>query len=499
MQSSKGLKNIKWGLIAQIVTIGLGIFIPRLVLVNLGSEANGLMSSVSSVLSYMSLLEAGVGLATIQALYTPIANQDRTYVNAIMAATNKFYLRTGRIYLLIVICLSVGYTAFVKTSISKISVFAVVILAGLSGVLNYFFQGKYKLLMAAEGKNYITTNITMIATVCTSIVKVIVLLLGGSVVILQSVYFIINLFQVCIYYQYIKRNYSWLDLSVTPDYEGIGQKNAVLVHQVSELLFNNTDIVVLTIFTSLKVVSVYSMYAMIFGMVKAVSTVFSDSYLYAVGQSYGDKAKFNKVFNAYEVYNMSITFAGFCVATILMPNFLKLYTRDVTDINYIDSKVLILFTAFYLLQNGRKASQTVINIAQHFEQTKWRAALESIINIGVSIVLTAKIGIYGVLLGTIAALLYRTNDVIIYASKLMHRSPWISYRRWLCNLGVFVCLYRLHMYFDIQIKSWPQMVSFGVIVSLIVFLIFLLIDSLLNRDVASYVYQVIKQGMKKKR
>lgn len=77
---------------------------------------------------------------------------------------------------------------------------------------------------------------------------------------------------------YIRRNYKWLDLKVLPDFDAISQKNAVLVHQITELIFNNTDVIILTIFTSLKTVSVYSMYAMIFGMVKSVTVTLSDSF-----------------------------------------------------------------------------------------------------------------------------------------------------------------------------------------------------------------------------
>ena len=80
MDKSRGLKNIVFGIAAQVITIILGIMIPRLVLVNLGSESNGLLSSVGNALIYMSLLEAGVGTATIQALYAPLGKDRKSVV-----------------------------------------------------------------------------------------------------------------------------------------------------------------------------------------------------------------------------------------------------------------------------------------------------------------------------------------------------------------------------------------------------------------------------------
>ena len=90
---------------------------------------------------------------------------------------------------------------------------------------------------------------------------------------------------------------------------------------------------------------------------------------------------------------------------------------------------------------ARRTSSQVINFAGHFQQTQWRSVLESAINLTVSIFLVSKIGIYGVLLGTIAALLYRTNDIIIYTNrKILNRSPWKTYRRWGVNMGLMIAL-----------------------------------------------------------
>ena len=489
---TRGMKNIFFGFGAQFATIAVGIVIPRLVLVNLGSEANGLLNSISSILTYMSLLEAGVGTASVQALYKPVGEEDHNSINRIMSATNYFYKRTGYIYLATVIVLAIGFTWVIDTSIPKYQVFLVVILAGLSGVMSYFFQGKFKLLLTAEGKNYITTNITTITTVGVSILKAIVLVAGANVVVVQSVYFLFNLVQMLFFMFYIKNNYSWLNLHVTPDFDAISQKNAVLVHQISSLIFSNTDVIILTIFTSLKEVSVYSMYAMIFGMIKSVAVTVSDSFVYALGQSFKDKNRFMRMFNAYEVYTLAFTFSLFCIGNILILPFLKLYTAGVSDVNYIDPYISWLFVIFYLLHNGRASSSNVINIAQEFEGTKWRSVLESVINLSVSIVLTIKFGIYGVLLGTIAALLYRTNDMIIYAARILKRSSLVTYKRWMSNFVLFMIVSIVTSYIDIDLSSYFNMCIYGVVLCCTIIPIFILVNSMLEPKTAKYTYNILK-------
>ena len=498
MDGKKGFKNIIWGIFAQVVTIGLGIFIPRLVLVNLGSEANGLLNSISSILSYMSLLEAGVGTSTLQALYTPLANSDKNSVNQIMAATDKFYKRTGTVYFLIVIALSVGYTGIVKTTLPKTAVFLVVILSGLSGVLSYFFQGKYKILLSAEGKSYVNTNITTLSTVGVSIVKAVILVAGGNVVLVQSVYFAFNLLQMLLILAYIHKHYPWLNLKVTPNFEAMAQRKAVLVHQISSLIFSNTDVIILTAFTSLKTVSVYSMYAMIFGMVKSVAVTISESFVYALGQSYNNKEKFTKMFNAYEIYNIAITFSLFCITGIIILPFLKVYTSGVGDVNYVDKYVAWLFVAYYLLHNGRASSGCVISIAQHFEQTKWRSVIESVINLTASLVLTYKFGIYGVVLGTIIALVYRANDMIIYAARILERSPLITYRRWVRNLVILIAMVFIASKIQVNLKSYIEIGFYGVVLSATIIPIFILVNSIMEPQSAKYAFNIIRNMVSNK-
>lgn len=492
MNSTKGAKNIFWGLMAQIITIGVGVLIPRLVLVNLGSESNGLMNSVSSVLTYLSLLEAGVGTATVQALFSPIAKTDRDSINRIMSATHYFYRRTGFVYLALVAVLTVGYTIFAVTELPKLYVFLVVFISGLSGVLSYFFQGKYRLLLSAEGKGYIVTNISTVTSVGVSLTKAIVLIAGGNVVAVQLVYFVYNLLQMLFFSFYMRKHYKWLDLSVEPDFKAIAQRNAVLIHQIANLIFYNTDTVILTVLTNLKVVSVYSMYAMIFGMVKSVTVSVSDGVIFAMGQAWHDRPRFNKMFSAYETYNTAMTFLLFTIAGILMIPFLRLYTSGVTDINYIDSKVSILFLVYYLMDNGRKPSSVVINIAQHFEKTKWHAILEAVINLTSSIFLTMQFGIYGVLMGTIIALLFRGNIMIIYASRLLNRSCLVTYKRWGLNILLSTFMLWGSKLIEISPDNYFKLIIYGIIITAVAMPVFLGVNSIANIEAAKYTWSVAK-------
>ena len=355
--------------------------------------------------------------------------------------------------------------------------------------------------MEAEGKSYILTNISTVSSIAFSIAKILLLVYGFGVIAIQGVFFFFAVLQMLFIVIYIKRLYKWIDYKkMNPDFEAISQSNYVLLHQITGMIFDNTDVLLLTVMLGLKTVSVYSMYATFYNIIKTAVNTISYSYSYALGQIFNtDKKLFAKLHDVYELYNMAITFALICILNIFILPFMTLYTDGVTDINYIDRYLPILFTTVYLLSNGRASSGLVIDFAQHFEQTKWRAILEATINIVVSIIGIYFFGIYGALLGTIVALLYRANDMILYASKLMRRSCWITYRRWGCNAILFVLITMLSNRFLPEMQSYVIMLGWAVVIGLIVFIVFITANSMLEPDTSLYVVRWIKNKYLKKR
>ena len=497
--AKKGVENILSGVCSQLVTLALGVIIPRLVLVNLGSEANGLLNSLNQVLAYVALLEAGVGMASQQALYGPVAKEDRRSVNRILAATNYYYKRTGTVYFLIILLLTFVFPYSIQTTLPRKTIMWAVFLSGMPSVVSYYFQGKYQILLRAEGKSYIQTNITTISYIATSVTKIILLLAGFDVVALQTMYLVFNLLQVAYIMIYIKRRYKWIDLRLEPDYTAIDQSKNVMVHQLSSFVFSNTDTLLLTWFCGLGTVSVYSMYTMLFSMVSTAINHFGGAN-FILGQTFHtDRKKYIQLNDVFELFNMTLTFSLYCIANIFILPFMRLYTIGVSDVDYIDISLPYLFIATYLLSNGRTSAALTISRAQHFRQTQWRSVLESVINIVVSMVCVYHLGIYGVLIGTIAALLYRTNDMIIYANKkILGRNPWITYRRWLLNLALFivVTIIAKWVFSFIALDSYITIILWAIVCCLVIIPIFFITVSLFEREVYRFAKELVMPYLK---
>lgn len=501
MKNSKKIKyNLILGILSELLTILLGILVPRFILTSYGSEVNGLLSSVTQMYSYIALLEAGIGVATVQALYVTIGQKNIRQTNAVLAATNKYYQRTGILYFLATVFGSLIYPLLVKSDIPVFTVILVIFLNGIGNVISYFFQGKYFLLLQAEGKNYIKTSLNMCTNVLKNIAKIVLMSLQCDVIFVQMISMIISIIQMAYMHFYIKKNYAWIDLKVTPDYKSISQSKNVLVHQISGLIYNNTDAITLSIFCGLKAVSIYSMYTMLFGMISTALSTFSSSFIFLLGQTFhSDKQKFIKLYDVYEVYYMTLVFALYSVANFFILPFITLYTAGVNDINYVDPILPLMFISTYLLSCGRSAANQAINFAGHFKKTQNRAILEAAINIVVSVLAVQYIGIYGAILGTAIALLYRTNDIILYASRyVLDRSPWITYRRWIINLFIFCILLAVNNVVKIQLNSYLKIFLACVPYTLLTLFVFFITISLFERDSAKFLFNLIQEKLKSK-
>ena len=92
MRSKKAIYNIITNLILQLVVIVYGFVIPKIIIQSFGSSVNGLVSSITQFLAYITLLESGVGPVVKAALYKPLAKKDNKEIANILNASEKFFL-----------------------------------------------------------------------------------------------------------------------------------------------------------------------------------------------------------------------------------------------------------------------------------------------------------------------------------------------------------------------------------------------------------------------
>jgi O-antigen/teichoic acid export membrane protein len=449
----------------QVVYITLGFLLPRLYLENFGSEVNGVLSAIKQIFTYLILLEAGTGLATVQALYKPVAEGRFKESSAILAATKNYYIKTGFIYSAIVLVIAVIYSFVIPTNVDSWVVFSIVVLTGVPSLFSYFIVLKYRILMEVDGRKYVITNSETAVQLISSIGKILVLVFTDSLILIQVVYCAIAVFQMLYLYIYAKRRYKWINLKEKPDYKAVSQKKSVLVHQLSSMVFNNTDIILVSAMCDFKVASVYTVYNMFFTQVQSFITSLTSSFTFALGQMFHtDRKKFDKIFSMYETFYILCSFVIFTLMAVFLLPIIQIYTDGIDDAEYTNAALLLLFVLMRILSNGRIPVNQVMEFAGKFKDTRSHAIIEMVINIGVSVVAIMKWGVCGAIVGTIAALLFRGTVTIHFVNKkLLERGQMKTYKLWIINSVIFALIMAIFFVDSFNGLSFGSLVLKGII------------------------------------
>lgn len=493
-------KNLLLGIGGQLLAMILGVLVPKFVLTNYGSEINGLISSVTNIYACIALIEAGIAATSCQALYKALSKDDRNGVNSVMAATNGFYRRTGVLYSALIVLFSLLYPLLVKSEIDFLTVFLVILFNGLGNVVNYFFHGKYLFLLKADGKNYVRSGIEIFTNAAKHVSKIVLISLGFDVVAVQFAAMLVSFLQMIYIASYVKKHYSWLDLSVKPDYDSISQSKHVLVHEINYLITTNVDTVLLTVFSTLRQVSVYSLYNLLYSLVVRVVHSVQEAIEFKVAYAFHtDREKFSKLFKTYEIYFITFSFALCTAVTYFALPFIALYTKGIDDVDYLPKFLPLAFAMVTLVTVGKYPSLSIVHVANRFKETQTSAIIESALNIVLSIALIHFYGLYGVLIGTIISALYRSVYLIEFINKkVIFRSSFSTYKCWLLNFAVFFVIYWLSGKLVLNIDSYIKIVLYGIPYTICVFVLYFAVCAVSEPKCFAFVITKIKQLVQKK-
>ena len=415
----------------QAVTMLTGFIIPKLILDAFGSDVNGLVSSLSQFLSYIALVEGGITGVITAKLYKPLTDGDTEKLSAILASAKRFYLRIGYIFIAYAVILAVVYPLAFKTGFSFIYVASLTLILSIYYVIQYMMSLTYKTLLTADKKIFVVSLTQTGIKLIEIILAVIAIKIYPDIHLLKFLTGAVFIIQPILYSRYIKKHYS-IDKKATPDNTSIrGRWNGFAINTAA-FIHNSTDIVILTIFTNLATVSVYSVYALVTGGIKNVINSLVSSLNPTLGHAYARKdfTDLKQKIDLYEYIIFMLVFFVFSVAGLLITPFVMMYTAGLDDADYYQplfGVLIILAEALYLLKFPHL---NLAYSADKFKEISKPAFIEAGLNIVISLALVSFLGIIGVAIGTIVAMAYRLIFHVYYTSKIVPRwRQWFFYRK----------------------------------------------------------------------
>ena len=429
MRGKKTLINTILSLSEELVAIVCGFILPRLILIFFGSKYNGLTTSITQFLACAVLLRAGIGGATRAALYKPIADNNIDELNGIVRATDIFMKKIGIILGCAIIMFAAIYPFFVRDEFEWMFTFSLFIIIGASTFAESFFGITYLIVLQADQRLWVSSVIKIICYIGNTILSVLLMYSGCSLHLVKFGSAVIYvLYPICLN-MYVVKHYK-IDKMIEPNNKAIAQRWDAFWQQVAVFVMNNTDVIVLTIFTNMLEVSVYSVYNLVATGLKRLVTAFSNGLEAAFGNmiARNELQSLKENVSLVEIIMYSISTIAYTVAALLIFDFVTLYTKGITDVNYQRPAFAYLLLIAQFFNGIRLPYQLVVQAAGHYKQTKKGAIIEPIINLMLSIILVLKMGLVGVAIGTLAATIFRTLQYSIYMSKnIVHRNQQITF------------------------------------------------------------------------
>ena len=151
MRKKKALINTVFSILLEIVTVISGFILPRLFIGTFGSEVNGLVSSISSFIGYIILLQSGVGTVAKAAMYKPLAKKEHENLCIVVKTVENFFRKIAVITVIYIFLLGFLFPYVITPDAgSFVYTFSLVIIIGVSTAAQYFFGITHQMLLEAS-------------------------------------------------------------------------------------------------------------------------------------------------------------------------------------------------------------------------------------------------------------------------------------------------------------------------------------------------------------
>ncbi len=462
-RTKNSILNLTTGFGGALLSTVLEFVVRTVFIHTLGKSYLGINGLFSDILTMLSLTELGFGTAIVFKLYKPLAEKDEKRVRVLMKFYKQAYRVVGTVILLLGICFIPALPLLIRDydRLEVLGVNAALIFMLHVGktVCTYWFFAYRSEVMRANQKKYILDTAEYGITILNSIAKILVLVYLHDFVLYTATFIFFNILKNFVNAVIAKRYYPQFfereeeSLSREEVLGLIKDCGALFAYKVNGVVLKATDNMVISAFIGLAAVGLYSNYLLFFATVKSLlnrlysAVRASMGNLFATG-SLARKYMFFQIMNYLTVVLYGTAAAGIAVCA---NETIQVWVGSDFVVPQPFPILIGIETLFHGLQHNLGQ---IRNVSGVFRQMWFRPILGIIINLGVSVALVQICGIYGVILGTIIAVLltnFLVDPRVIHKYSFKNHKPASEYYR--KNLLYFLVLFGVTA-FDMWLCSW---------------------------------------------
>lgn len=503
-RTKKVVLNSLTAAIFSIVQISIGIVLPRLIIGQFGSSINGLTVSIQQFISYLGYLELGLASTYIYSLYKPLAINDENRVDALVTQAKKSYNKTSLFYLIGIIVVA-GIYPFVA-NIGEINLWvtiSLIVVMGLSGLMEMYSLSKYRVLLTANQNVYVLNILLTISYLINFVVAIVLIKLNMHIILVKAVPLFSIFFRNIFLHFYTKKKYSYLTFkskenSATTIDVRVNRFDAMLM-EISKTVAYSLPVLALSILTSMKIVSVFSVYYLVFQGLQAIIGTITSGSTATFGEliSRNENEKVIRFYDQFEIILFNTQIILYSCAIILIQYFVAIYVSGLPDApSYLNLTYAIIFTAWAYIDNFRLPAQTIIQAAGKFRESR----VSNIVYLAVEVILlgclTPFMGVIGALIAMAVSSAIKTIWFIIVVDKeILPKIVINSIRRFIQGAIIIAGMFALFYFvIPLPIRTIWDFLLYGLIIfvgmTIVDILFSLVTDTKQTKDIIRRVFSI---------
>lgn len=397
--------NFVSGIGYRILTL-ITAFLVRTVFIKcLSTEYLGVNGLYSNILSMLSLAELGFGTAIVYSMYEPLANKDYDKLRQLMQLFKKAYTIIGTVVLVLGLALVPFLGVLIKDqpNINGLTFYYILFL--MNSVVSYWFFAYRNSLLEADQKAHVVTNYNSLFNLIKSVLQIILLILFHSFTIYLITQIACTICQniaiaikVNIFYPFMceKKNEMLPQREKKKIYKDV---KALMLTKISHIALNSTDNIIISAFVGLKWVGLLSNFMMISDAITSILCQITGSITASLGNFFAkeDKKAGYSLFLRVEFLNFWLYGFSMIALIVLLNPFITVWLGE----NYVLSQSSVAWIAVNFFVAGfMNTIYTFRSTLGLFTQGQYRPLIVTVINIGLSVGLSHKWGMTGVLAAT---------------------------------------------------------------------------------------------------
>lgn len=448
-RTKNATRNIIFGIILKAYQILVPFLMRTAMIYLLGVQYLGLNSLFTSVLQVLNLAELGVGSAMVFSMYKPIAENDEITICALMKLYKIYYKAIG----LIIAVVGGLLTPFIPKLISgevpsDINIYILYLLNLGSTVLSYWLFAYKNSILQAHQRMDIISKVTLITNTFQYVVQILML------VFFKNYYLFVIVMLVT---QAITNIVTALCADILyPQFKPVGQIDSVEVHKINNrikdlftskigaVIYDSADTIVISAFLGLTMLAVYQNYFFILSAITAFISVIFQACTAGIGNSLVVETK-EKNYHDFLKFTLIICwisgFCSVCMLSIYQP-FMELWVGKDLMLSFL---AVICFVIYFFVRQLNALFNLYKDASGMWHEDRFRPLVSAITNLLLNLILVQFIGIYGVLLSTVIAIVivgmpWLLHNLFTVVFEKKYLVSYIKKLLFYCGMIVLSCL-----------------------------------------------------------